>query len=273
VVDRARHRQGDHPQGPPVLIAHGPEPLQVLLERFVVLVRRIGLHHSDDGRRIHEAGQIVDVTVGVVAGDPVAQPEDVADTEMAAETGFDGLPVEAGIAVGVEEAGLGRQQGAAPVDVDGPALEHHAGGVDRNPVLAGDPGRNHVVEIVGRILATPGIVAPVQDGLFGVLRRPSLHEDGAMVPAPGIVGRVVMEVDVADVGPGLGEQPPHAGLHRRPRDVDVNLLPLGEQPDHPSEDAWDRAELAGPGGLFVRPTEPGAAVRLPLGGHAIANGR
>ena len=59
-----------------------------------------------------EPRQVVDVAVGVVAGDPVAEPEDRAHPEEVPEAGLDLGPGEPRIAVRVQEARLGRQEEA-----------------------------------------------------------------------------------------------------------------------------------------------------------------
>ena len=89
MVQGARHRQRDHPERPAILVGHSAEPLQVLLERLVVFVGRVVLDHRDDGALVDEAGEVVDVAVGVVARDAVAQPEDLGDAEVVAEVALD----------------------------------------------------------------------------------------------------------------------------------------------------------------------------------------
>ena len=89
VLQGPRHRQRDDPERPTVLVGHPAEPLQVGLERLVVFVRRIGLDGGHHGPLVHEPGQIVHVAVGVVARDPVAQPEDLGDAEIVAQVALD----------------------------------------------------------------------------------------------------------------------------------------------------------------------------------------
>ena len=100
------------------------------------MVRVVGarLDDRDDGLGIDEPRQVVDVAVGVVAVDPAAQPDDVADAQVVGEDLFDGRAVEAGVASLdlAEQAFLGRQQRAAAVDVDRAPLHHDP---DRAPPL------------------------------------------------------------------------------------------------------------------------------------------
>jgi hypothetical protein len=119
VVERPRHRQGHHPKRPAVLVAHAAEPLQVLLERLVVFVSRVLLDDGDHRLGVHEPGEVVHVAVGVVARDPVAQPEDMADPDIVAQVALDRLAVQGRVALGSGGTPVVRR--AASVDVDGSA--------------------------------------------------------------------------------------------------------------------------------------------------------
>jgi len=214
------------------------------------------------------------MAVGVVPDDAVTEPEDVPDAEVGAEMGLDAGPVEPGVAVGIEETGLGRDERAPAVHVDRAALQDDPGRVHRQAQLGGDARGDHVVEVVGRVFAAPGVVAPVHDGL---LTRPAragpLEEDRPVVAAPGIVGGVVMEEDVPAAGALVGQPPADLLLHPRAAHVDVHLLAVREMAHHAGEEAGHRTELSGPGRFLVRPAEPGAPVGLPLRRHPEAEVR
>ncbi len=62
----------------------------------------------------------------------------------------------------------------------------------------------------------------------------------------------------------------HPALHRAIADDDVDRLDAAQVPDDLGVDPGDRRELAGPVVAVVRPGDPGRRVRLPFGGHAIA---
>ena len=98
----------------------------------------------------------------------------------------------------------------------------------------------------------------------------ALDKDGPVIPAPGVVGGMVMEEDLAAVGPGFAQEDPDLLFHCRPGDVDVHLFVVGEVPHRAGKDRGHRPKLAGPGGFLVRPAEPGAAMRRPLGRHGVA---
>ena len=162
------------------------KPLQILLERLVVFVGRIVLHNGDYGPLVNEPGEIVDVAIGIVADNTVAQPQDVAHAEVGPEILFDFRASQLRIAVGIEQAGLGGQQSSPSVHVDRAALQHDAGLEYGKAQLFGDPGRYDVIQVVRRILPTPGVEPPVDDGLRMLRIRP-LNEDRSMISAPGVV--------------------------------------------------------------------------------------
>ncbi len=96
--DRAGHGQLDDAERLSVLVAGRLQPPEVVLERLVVGVVVAGLDDRDDGSRIDEPRQVVDVAVGVVAVDPSAEPDDVVDAEVVGEDLFQGRAVQAGVA-------------------------------------------------------------------------------------------------------------------------------------------------------------------------------
>ena len=122
--DAARHRQLDDLIRPPGRIPRQLEPAQVVLQRRVVRVGRIVLDRADDGPRRDEARDVVDVAVGVVAGDALAEPQHLADAEEIAQRAFQVGPRLARVAVGVQQALLRRHHDAGAVDVDRSAFEH-----------------------------------------------------------------------------------------------------------------------------------------------------
>ena len=111
--------------------------MEVLGEREVVGVGGIGLDAGEDGVGRDEAGNVVNVAVGVVAGAAAGEPEGLVDAEVVAEGAFElgaGLVrrAEAGVALldFGEEALLGGEQDACAVGVDGAAFEDDAAAVE-----------------------------------------------------------------------------------------------------------------------------------------------
>jgi hypothetical protein len=96
---------------------------EVLGQRLVVRIGGVRLHDRDHDVLGHEAGDVVDVPVGVVADDAVAQPQHLADAEQQPQALLDLGARQAGVAVLVQQALLGGQHRAGAVDVDRAALE------------------------------------------------------------------------------------------------------------------------------------------------------
>ena len=209
------------------------------------------------------------MAIGVIADNTVAQPQDVAHAEVCPEKLFDFPASQLRIAVGIEQAGLGGQQSSPSVHIDGATLQHDTGLEHGKAQLFGDPGRYDVVQIVRRILPTPGVEPPIDDGLRMLRIRP-LNEDRSMISTPGVVRGVKVEEHVAGVGAAIGQKPPDLVFHCGPGHVDMDFLVVGQETDHPGEDPGNRSELPRPGRLFMRPAQPGAAVELPLGRHPVA---
>ena len=198
-------------------MAEGVEAVEVLGQREVVGVGGVGFDAGEDGVWSYEAGDVVDVAVGVVAGAAAVEPERLMDAEVVVEGAFElgaGLfrRAEAGVALldlG-EEALLGGEEDAGAVDVDGAAFEDDAAGPG-----FGVSGRSFglnlgdVVELgdaVGELVVAaevgvlgPGVELPVGDGeaggeIFGGAFR-YFYEDGAGIAQPDAVGGPVVEVE------------------------------------------------------------------------------
>ena len=75
---RRRTGQGDNIQFPTVLVARALQALVVFSQAAVIIVLRIRLSNTGNGRRIDEARDVVDMAVGIVADDTIAEPEDMA---------------------------------------------------------------------------------------------------------------------------------------------------------------------------------------------------
>src|SRR6267378_8331313 len=74
-IQRRGHGQIDDVDGRTVLEPHSLQPFTVLGQGSVVRVVRVVLAAQHDGARVHEAAQIVDMTVRVVPGDSQAEPQ------------------------------------------------------------------------------------------------------------------------------------------------------------------------------------------------------
>ena len=223
------------------------------------------------------------MAVRVVAVDSPAQPDDVADAQVIGEDLLDGRAVEAGVARldFAEQAFLGRQQRAPAVDVDRTPFHHDPDALaplldPRHPARQPQPplelARQAVVAAVVVVLG-PAVELPVDqtDGVSDVGRRLVLDDERRRrVAQPDAVGRRLEEPDRVEVDAHGVELVGDPALHRPAADDDVDHLDAAQVADDLGVDPGDRRELAGPVVAVVRPGDPGRRVRLPFGGHAVA---
>jgi hypothetical protein len=228
------------------------------------LVLRIGLvlgpgqqHHP----RPREAGEVVDVAVGLVPEYAAPEPQHLLGAEVVEQLPFDLLAGELRVAVGVEQALFGGEHGPLAVDVDRAALEH-----DRSPVpigaldledLAGDP----VVAVPGEIEAAlepaPGVEDPVDAAPAAFAAD---HEGRPRVAHPGVVGG---ELD----DPDRGREQRSAVLELGVGDAHRHRLGDGDRLGDGGEGQLRRLRPAAPVVGPLRPGHPAAAVGLELARH------
>lgn len=275
--DRGGHGKLDDLERLAFVIAEGAEAFEVLGQRQMVLVVSAGFDAGDEGVVGDEAGDVVDVSVGVVAGGAAVEPDGLVDAEVVMEGLLDLLLRDAGVALldlG-EEALFGGEEEAFAVDVDGAAFEDEAAGL---AVGAGDLGAElfHTVEagdVVGDLVVAvpvgifgPGVELPVGDGevAFRVF-----DEDRAGVAEPDAVGEPLVEVEAGEIGAGTEEHAAGTVLGGVVVDEDVDVLATGEVADDLGVDPRDGLEFSGPVLGVVGPGDPGGGVGGPLGGHAV----
>ncbi len=224
----------------------------------VRIVARPGFHR-DDHAGPHEANDRVDVTVGVVVEQALAQPEHALDAEELAQQPLD-LPLLArAVAVGVEQALAGGQGVAFPVDVDGAALEDPACRELPTADEARDVPRH--LGVAGQdVLAAPAVEAE-PDGRD--LAAGAAREDGGGVAEPDVAEGHAVRAHVRAVEGGSRQ---------------AFLLPVGDQDfdplagrhegDQAGEGSAGGGEIVLPEVGVAGPGHPGGLVRCPLGGHA-----
>ena len=210
----------------------------------MVFVAGVGLDAGEDLVFGYEAGDVVDVAVGVVAGAALVEPEDLFDAEVVVEGPFEvlagfGFGAEAGVALldFGEEALFGGEEEAGAVGVDAAAFEDEAVGFAGwefdlgfelgDVVVFGDVLGDLIVAAPVVVLG-PGVELPVGDGEVagGVF-----DEDGAGVAEPDAVGGPGVEVEAGEVGSGAEEVAGGAALGVGVVDEDVDVFDLGEMAD------------------------------------------
>ena len=83
--DRRGHGEFDYFEGSVFEVAEAAEAVEVFGEGEMVFVVSVGLDAGEDFIFVDEAGDVVDVAVGVVAGAAFVEPEDLFDAEVVVE--------------------------------------------------------------------------------------------------------------------------------------------------------------------------------------------
>src|SRR5437868_15478253 len=82
-----------------LLITCAAKATQIRGERLMIWIGRIWLDGGDNGLRGHKARDVVNVAVGIVAGDAALQPNYISDAEVLVQGRFDLLARKPGVAL------------------------------------------------------------------------------------------------------------------------------------------------------------------------------
>ena len=121
-ADRLGHRQFDHVEAL-LAWAHLAQALQVFLQRGVVRRSLVGFGDREDRARADEAGEVIDVAVGVVVGEAFANPEEFVDGEAVVDGSVKGGIISAFGTVRVILHGFSREEQAIARDFNAAAFE------------------------------------------------------------------------------------------------------------------------------------------------------
>src|SRR5262249_27981771 len=107
---------------------HRFKTIEVFLKHGVVGIGRIFLFADHNGRRINKAAQIVNVTMGVVTFYPSVEPQNVCDSQVVADNGFEIFAREARVSnlyILIEQAFFCGYERAPAVDIDSTTFKHN----------------------------------------------------------------------------------------------------------------------------------------------------
>lgn len=246
----ARHGQFDDVELLACRSAEAAESLQVGGKDLVVFILRIRFDAGDETVVFEKPGHVINVTIGIVADDALAEPEKAGHAEVVAQDALDLLAIQVRVAIRMEKALLTGEKQSLVIHLDGAALEHHI--VHKTAELGGlfDAWRDLVIEIVGRIFPPPGVIGPI--GQRHLSTGGVLHENRTVIATPRVVGRMIKKLDASHVGTGLGAHFFGAGM-KSLCGVDAHTLEAADRGDDAGEGVGHGPELAGPGGVVVRP--------------------
>ena len=130
-----------------------------------MLIRAVAALDIGDGVRIDKAGQGIDMGVGVIPGEvAVLQPQEALNSQVRPQSALYLRQRHSPVAVGVEQAGVGAEQGTESIGFDGAAFQYevHLAQGHAVTVLAVDFAVDRIVE-TGAVLVTPGIELEVEE--------------------------------------------------------------------------------------------------------------
>ena len=216
--------------------------------------------------RPRETGDVVDMAVGLVIRESVAQPDHLADAGIERERFLDLLLREIGIAVRVQQSLLGGEQGALAVHMDRAAFAHQRRAIDLQALTLQHAAGEFRVVREGKIFVAPGVELPLHAGARAI--RPTQH-GGAAVARPRVIDDNFEDFRF----PGAGEF--HFRKILRPRG-DRHRLERCDGARHPRIGLLGAQQTFRPAPCLdtAGPRHPGALMRIPFGGHgkAVARG-
>jgi [glutamine synthetase] adenylyltransferase / [glutamine synthetase]-adenylyl-L-tyrosine phosphorylase len=202
----------------------------------------------------HEARQVVDMAVGVVVEQPVAEPQHAGEPEIARQPRLDLRARQLGIAVGVEQALLGRRHEAGAVAVDRAALEDPVGLGQRQARVARQFGPDRRVAL-HQVFSAPAVEARTQRGAVGADQRACVAQPDVAVRPPLERNRPRYEAARA----GLVRRVAHQQPHRLPA--------LGNRVGEGGDLLLRARQVSRPLVGIVREADPQPFLRSPLGRH------
>ena len=162
---------------------------EVLLEGRVVGIFGVGLDNGNDRAWRNKAGDIVDMSVGIVSLQAIVEPNHFSNAQPPCESFFNIGPTERWVPVGVQQALLGRQQGSLSVGIQGAAFENKIVRDPRNVEHPTSGGRDDIVQIPRPIFSAPAIKDEIVGKSLGLLGVAAKDENRATIANPSIVAR------------------------------------------------------------------------------------
>src|SRR5712692_2071944 len=161
VSDTPRTRQRDNRKLFSISVCGALQTFKIFPERSVVLILRVLLENAHNRGWIDEPCDIVNVPVGVIANNPLAEPDGLIDVQIVPENLFNLAPPQVGIAICVEKTLLGCEASPAAIHIDRAPFKDNPGVKDRHPEEPGDLLGHRVVLHIGLILPSPSIEYPI----------------------------------------------------------------------------------------------------------------
>ena len=210
---------------------------------------------------VDEPGDRIDVTIGVIAFEPLVQPEDLLDAEIVPELVFEVSFTERRVAGRCQQALPRRNRDASAIHLERSAFHDDPRTVERTAVEDAGHMRGNVVIELGGIFAAPAVEFPIHEQELAVAG----DEDWSAVAQPQILVRHAMHRDCL-----RGEAGARILLRLVVGNEQVHRFEPGDRVDQGGELAPHWLEHSNPLLVVVRPRHPRGGVRLPFSRHAKA---
>src|ERR1019366_6607394 len=294
-IYRSWHWELHHAQRMARLVCALLQPAEVVAQRLVIGIGGVRLVRRYHRRRRDETGDIVNVPMGVVAGDAAVQPDHFLHPQIVGENLFHLLTRNSRIALlhVAQQALLGGDERPASIDVDASALQYHRTWMPvhfefrlprwrAQPI--GDFAWEHRVKLPIVVLG-PGVETPCGgrhsrevSGREGIAPQ----KDGAGVARPTAIGRNVVKANCPGrfawrrgslrENVGANQQLSNLGFRLHVLDQNVDALHPRQLPNDFRVHPRDGLEPSRPVRAVVRPRDPRRLVGFPLGWHTVAEG-
>lgn len=229
------------------------------------LVGAAGVNGGDDRLVGGEPGEIVDMTVGVIAFDAVFEPEDLGRSQGLAEAVLDVYLGKRGIPVGVEQDSLGGEELPIAVDLNGSSFQNHPAVNQWKVEGFCDEIGNGIIEIVWVELVAPAIEAPTGEGNPAVC---VLHEKRPVIATPHVVGGMRVQAQAFVLTSG-GQEFLSDVIVQVSRSIDIDEFKAGDGGRYFGELAFETLEFAIPEIVTMGPGKPDGFLWGPFGWHAV----
>ena len=237
---------------------------EIVLEGRVVGVFGVGLDYGYDRAWRNKAGDIVDMSVGIVALQAIVEPNHFSNAQPPRESFFNIGPTERWIPVGVQQALLGRQQGSLSIGIQGATFQNKVVGDPRNVEHPTGGRGNHVIEIPRPVFFTPAIKNKIVRYSLGSFCVAAKDENRATIANPSIVARDRQNFKIGGANLFAGEAFLNLRSGRTIFGQEINLLAWEQGLDDVQVGFFHAFEKTRPSLGIMGPSEKSSFVFFPL---------
>jgi len=268
---RARgHGKLDNFEGSSARVFGQRKPVEVVCQRGMIRVLGVGFNNRRDHPRGKKAGQIIDMPVGIVTLETLAQPDNLSDTQPLRKSCFNFRSRQRGITVGMKKTLFSGEKSVLSVGIERASLKDEIVSFEWCIGKKTGGSRDDIIFIPRTIFLTPTIEGEVMGDTSRSPWNSTKHKDRSAIAKPGVI-----------IGDGYdfkiwGDKvSPTKSLMDfiRGRTVfgnQINPLSRDECADHLQVGFLNRFQEPRPGLGVMGPSEPSGFMRFPLRGKTVS---